>query len=360
MANSQPHTDIPPSPRHLLRPSLALSDAITGFMSFATVSAASFSAITAPAYKPPSAATSSSTTNAPVVPRSRYNTRSSSRLAEKENVGVSESQPRGCNAANGRHALPESASRTLANGRVLREMRRSKETNSDDDDCDTATHLSDAKDLASPLSSSTPSRANPTDLRRNCLQTNVERNLRDLNQNGYDFAAGADELGDVENIFRRISSGASAMNLDGGPRPNNSTIVLDDSNNDDDDDESGTVFRFSAASDDRVNPESSDNDSVLIVATPERSRDNENEAELLNESIGLDDSIRVTRHTVKRVCPITKLPFVNPVKNSGCGHVYEKSAVLAMYDARRSRGRFCPCPVAGCDQRVWPFKLKGL
>ena len=78
----------------------------------------------------------------------------------------------------------------------------------------------------------------------------------------------------------------------------------------------------------------------------------ETDEELLEKSIHLDDEVRLTRHMVKRVCPITKKPFTNPVRNIFCRHVYEEAAIKAMHHARCAKGKLCPCPVAGCGENV--------
>ena len=94
--SSSSSSTIPPSPRHVLQQSIALSDALNGAFTFASISAAHFSAITAPlplALPARTAAPSSSicTAYASVpskesnMPR-RYNLRSStSSQSEKEN-----------------------------------------------------------------------------------------------------------------------------------------------------------------------------------------------------------------------------------------------------------------------------------
>merc|ERR1712142_737618 len=91
-ASSRPALEvIPPSPRHILSPSIAISDAISGFFSFASISAASFSALTAP-----SSSSSSTTSSSAAPPRicTRYNTRSVSRSsAEKENERSEDPSP---------------------------------------------------------------------------------------------------------------------------------------------------------------------------------------------------------------------------------------------------------------------------
>jgi len=328
---------VPPSPRQLLRPSFAIPDAISGFMAFSSISAASFDAITGPSQTQRPSATSSHA--APF--RSRYYTRSSIRLADKEN-DTNKSPGEEIPVAGGRSRLPEIASRTLHNGRMLRE-RRSVESNP----TDSVAALSNIE-LGAPSLSSTPSRSHvATDLRRSCLRTNAQKNLEDLRSNGYDFC-GADELGDVEQVFRRISASVSE-DVEAG---HDSTIVLDDTPEDD------GVFRFLASTEERSVTADESNDSVIILTSPVQNESAENDEELLDKSLNLDDSLRVLRHKIKRVCPITKKPFINPVVNNRCNHVYDRVAIMAMYSARRANGKLCPCPVAGCDQKVFLFDLK--
>ena len=334
---------VPLSPRQLLRSSLALTNAISGFMAFSSISAASFDALTGPSIRSqPASRPSATAITAPV--RSRYNTRSTSRLADKENDAAKspvEKDP--VSSVRPRHALPEVAIRCMHNGRILRE-RRSGEFRPAD-----SVAALPSIDLGAPSLSSTPSRGRPaSDLRRNCLQTNAQRNLNERGGTGYNFN-GLDEPVNVEAVFSRFSAGGSENNGVG----NDSTIVLDDTPEDD------NVFRFVATP--KKNSGTADdtnNDSVIILTSPDRSQPEENDEELLEKSVNLDDSVRVTRHKVKRVCPITKKPFTDPMVNTRCKHVYDRPAIWAMYNARRVNGKLCRCPVAGCDQNVWLFDLK--
>lgn len=76
-----------------------------------------------------------------------------------------------------------------------------------------------------------------------------------------------------------------------------------------------------------------------------------------------DDDLEVVEDVVidtkkKIICPITRSPFVNPVKksnsslilmnSSSCNHTYSKEAILSMLSGRGS----VKCPVAGCSKTV--------
>jgi len=66
-----------------------------------------------------------------------------------------------------------------------------------------------------------------------------------------------------------------------------------------------------------------------------------------------DDDIIVENGEVNFTCPITRKPFVDPVKNRACGHSYSRAAIYEVIArARRGRGNACPCPVAGCQKTV--------
>lgn len=60
----------------------------------------------------------------------------------------------------------------------------------------------------------------------------------------------------------------------------------------------------------------------------------------------------------KIICPISRCPFVNPVKkyllqlfiivSTLCNHTYSREAIMSMLNGRQS----VKCPVAGCNQNV--------
>ena len=107
--------------------------------------------------------------------------------------------------------------------------------------------------------------------------------------------------------------------------------------------------------------EDNNNNDVIVISPFDLSGVVENDnVELIDTPQSLDDSICVTHHRVKRVCPITKLPFVYPVVNT-CGHTYENEAVMAMLKASLDKGKTtCLCPVAGCQNSVTSQNLKNV
>nr|XP_021181953.2 E3 SUMO-protein ligase NSE2 [Helicoverpa armigera] len=65
-------------------------------------------------------------------------------------------------------------------------------------------------------------------------------------------------------------------------------------------------------------------------------------------SNNLDESdLAITESQDQYLDPITKRPVTDPVKNSVCGHIYEKDAILNLISTKpRTK-----CPVAGCGNR---------
>ncbi|XP_059061397.1 E3 SUMO-protein ligase NSE2-like [Achroia grisella] len=62
----------------------------------------------------------------------------------------------------------------------------------------------------------------------------------------------------------------------------------------------------------------------------------------------LDESdIAITETQDQYIDPITKKPIVDPVKNTVCGHIYEKDAIMNLI----IRNNKTKCPVAGCGNR---------
>ncbi|KAH9645390.1 hypothetical protein HF086_000008 [Spodoptera exigua] len=62
----------------------------------------------------------------------------------------------------------------------------------------------------------------------------------------------------------------------------------------------------------------------------------------------LDESdLAITESQEQYLDPITKRPVTDPVKNTVCGHIYEKATILNLISTKpRSK-----CPVAGCGNR---------
>lgn len=58
-----------------------------------------------------------------------------------------------------------------------------------------------------------------------------------------------------------------------------------------------------------------------------------------------DTDLAVTNETQTYKCPYTGKKMVAPVKNTSCGHSYEKEAILAYIKQRKNRAK---CPVSGC------------
>jgi hypothetical protein len=211
-----------------------------------------------------------------------------------------------------------------------------------------------------PLLASTPSKTpSSANLLRSCLESSTRR----MDGGGYNFSdaggwltarrcgtssesKGSTSSGSTINIGSSLSANFGSTNL-----TNDSVIVLDD-DDDDADDDVGTQEVFVFTGSERANE--SENDSVIIMSPPMPGQNEADDAELLDQSENLDSSICVTRHKVKRVCPITKQPFIFPKKNRKCGHVYEAEAIRAMIVARRNKGKLTAhCPVAGCQQLVF-------
>lgn len=342
----------PPSPGRLLRgstsstDSIALSDAVLGAFSFASISAAAFSAVTAPS--------ASATAPCPSDTHHRYNTRLSTRhitARPADNSSAEEPQPENCilTKSHHRHALPLRTSHLLttatANARLARVMRKSNETQKA---CD---------GISLPLLASTPSKSNQLDTSTppalNDI-TNSDKSLGSLDKQSsqvsadsiigshscYDFSDAGGWLTARANFVSSSSTVTVGSGTEVGENDDSVIIIDDDSSHD--------VFKFTGSND--------TNDSVIIMSPMSQKRD-ENAVELVDEPQDLNDSICVTRHKIDRVCPITKLPFREPVRNV-CGHVYEKSAILEMTASRWRRWKpSCPCPVSGCQSNVIYSKL---
>ncbi|XP_068630819.1 E3 SUMO-protein ligase NSE2-like isoform X2 [Battus philenor] len=66
----------------------------------------------------------------------------------------------------------------------------------------------------------------------------------------------------------------------------------------------------------------------------------------LNEKMkSLDESdLAITETQEQYIDPITKRPIKDPVKNSVCGHIYERESIKELINMRKT----VKCPVAGC------------
>eukprot|EP00743_Colponemidia_sp_Colp-15_P006823 GILK01007360.1.p1 GENE.GILK01007360.1~~GILK01007360.1.p1 ORF type:complete len:240 (-),score=38.06 GILK01007360.1:98-787(-) len=75
-----------------------------------------------------------------------------------------------------------------------------------------------------------------------------------------------------------------------------------------------------------------------------------------------DDELIVQGGDVPDKCPLTMQPFKEPVSNDkeqgGCGHTYERSAIMDYIRNQSRRKRTVPCPVAGCSNHVTEQRLE--
>lgn len=70
----------------------------------------------------------------------------------------------------------------------------------------------------------------------------------------------------------------------------------------------------------------------------------------------IDDSdLAITEAQEQYMDPITKRPIVDPVKNTVCGHIYEKETIMNMLNVKTKT----KCPVVGCGN-VGPILAKHL
>ncbi|XP_075970149.1 uncharacterized protein LOC142972759 [Anticarsia gemmatalis] len=70
----------------------------------------------------------------------------------------------------------------------------------------------------------------------------------------------------------------------------------------------------------------------------------------------LDESdLAITESQEQYIDPITKRPITDPVKNTVCGHIYEREAIMNLIQTKNRT----KCPVAGCGNRgpITPAQL---
>ena len=73
---------------------------------------------------------------------------------------------------------------------------------------------------------------------------------------------------------------------------------------------------------------------------------NDEEDEPQTEDI--DDDLAMTQTEINTVCPISKVEMKKPVRNSACGHVYDKASIEHIL--RQRPGSICP--VVGCPNKM--------
>ena len=64
--------------------------------------------------------------------------------------------------------------------------------------------------------------------------------------------------------------------------------------------------------------------------------------------LGDEDDLVMTQTTGDTIDPITKRQMTDPVKNTFCGHSYERASVLAMITRNKIK-----CPIAGCPNDTY-------
>lgn len=69
-----------------------------------------------------------------------------------------------------------------------------------------------------------------------------------------------------------------------------------------------------------------------------------NKAAPNNELDDSDTDLRLTGRDINVIDPISKTRMIDPVKNTVCGHVYDKGSLIAMLQKNKNTR----CPVVGC------------
>ncbi|KAI3415958.1 hypothetical protein GPALN_005519 [Globodera pallida] len=64
-----------------------------------------------------------------------------------------------------------------------------------------------------------------------------------------------------------------------------------------------------------------------------------------------EDDMQFTENVLSAKDPITKRDIKDPVKNSICGHIYDRQAVQAFIEECRERRQLCQCPVQMCRNK---------
>ena len=80
---------------------------------------------------------------------------------------------------------------------------------------------------------------------------------------------------------------------------------------------------------------------ILAHRTPCNDEDDEPQTE------DIDDDLAMTQTEISTTCPISKMEMKKPVKNSACGHVYDKASIEHIL--RHRPGSICP--VVGCPNK---------
>ncbi len=93
-------------------------------------------------------------------------------------------------------------------------------------------------------------------------------------------------------------------------------------------------------------------------------------AQLLGGDTGDEDEVQAVGERLQSTCPVLATPLVNPLRNTGCGHVYSYQGALQLLLQRLPPGsKFTAidqipaatsvrCPVAGCNKNFTPRTLK--
>ena len=71
-----------------------------------------------------------------------------------------------------------------------------------------------------------------------------------------------------------------------------------------------------------------------------------------SSSVVTDDELEMTQSERNTICPISKKEMVFPVKNSDCGHIYDRESIVALI---KQKPNF-KCPTVGCPSNQ-PVKI---
>ena len=64
-----------------------------------------------------------------------------------------------------------------------------------------------------------------------------------------------------------------------------------------------------------------------------------------------DDELAMTQAEVNTICPISRTEMSRPVRNTACGHVYDRQSIEALLAQSQKNHRQTYCPVVGCPNQ---------
>ncbi|KAK0097369.1 hypothetical protein PV326_002234 [Microctonus aethiopoides] len=68
-----------------------------------------------------------------------------------------------------------------------------------------------------------------------------------------------------------------------------------------------------------------------------------------DDSVSAGDELQIAQNNINLICPISKSKMTEPMQNTICGHIYDRSSVVSLLKMSQNTR----CPIVGCSNRQY-------